>query len=124
VYIAVYSSEQAAARRAAGGDESKPRQSIPWPRMSKRQKIGLPFAAPEAAGTDALNLAHGVDGVVFVDDHTGPSRKAILVHGSSKLEVYLFGAHTTSWQSDGNERLWMSGLSKLDGSAPIRGGVS
>jgi glucose-6-phosphate 1-epimerase len=45
------------------------------------------------------------------------------------LEMCLFGAHVTSWKcftsSDchGNEYLWMSSLSNLDGSAPIRGGI-
>lgn len=50
----------------------------------------------------------------------------------TKAEVRLltFGAHITSWKTfiqsnseNGVEHLWMSSLSALDGSAPIRGGI-
>jgi D-hexose-6-phosphate mutarotase len=95
----------------------------------------LPLAPPESAQPqqpsetgsaehlEALNSGHGVDGVTFVADPSGPSAKAVLTCAGAKAEVYLFGAHCVSWQAKGLERLWMSGLSKMDGSAPIRGGV-
>lgn len=51
----------------------------------------------------------------------------------SECRLFTFGAHITSWKvvSDppdpaapqGQEMLWMSSLSALDGSAPIRGGI-
>ena len=46
------------------------------------------------------------------------------------LDICLFGAHITSWKyfsnfesHDYDEYLWMSTLSALDGTAPIRGGI-
>ena len=74
----------------------------------------------------ALNLqfAHrNFDGVVFFSAEGAPSAKARLRCGSATAEVYLYGAHCVSWKLGDTERLWMSSLSKLDGSAPIRGGV-
>ena len=70
-----------------------------------------------------LNAAVGTDGVVFVDASEGLGAKAVVTCGGAKVQVWTFGAHTVSWQVDGVERTWMSGLSKMDGSAPIRGGV-
>ena len=67
--------------------------------------------------TAELNASMGTDGVVFVDDSEGLGTKAVLTCGGAKLELWTFGAHTVSWQVDGEERLWMSGLSKLDGCA-------
>jgi len=51
----------------------------------------------------------------------------VLRCGGAKARLSLFGAHLLSWKDgttgEDEERLWMSGLSALDGSAPIRGGV-
>lgn len=51
-------------------------------------------------------------------------------HGrQGRLVLSTFGAHVTSWTTSENngatwtEHLWMSTLSALDGSAPIRGGI-
>lgn len=41
----------------------------------------------------------------------------------SSLELFLFGAHIVDWSVNGVERLWISSLSAMDGSAPIRGGI-
>ena len=41
----------------------------------------------------------------------------------NSLELYLFGAHITSWVGGGRQRLWMSTASVMDGSAPLRGGI-
>lgn len=42
----------------------------------------------------------------------------------AEATITLYGAHLTSWKSaDGKERLFLSSLSPLDGSAAIRGGV-
>jgi len=43
--------------------------------------------------------------------------------GENSLELYLFGAHITSWVGCGRQRLWMSTASVMDGSAPLRGGI-
>ncbi|KAJ1451615.1 galactose mutarotase-like domain-containing protein [Pelagophyceae sp. CCMP2097] len=43
--------------------------------------------------------------------------------GDASAEVALFGATVLSWRCGGAERLWVSSLSAMDGSAPIRGGV-
>jgi glucose-6-phosphate 1-epimerase len=42
----------------------------------------------------------------------------------SRAEVYLHGAHVTSWIPAGDqERIYLSRASKFRGGAPIRGGV-
>ena len=46
----------------------------------------------------------------------------------TSVDVALFGAHICSWKTPGTagqpvERLWMSSLAHMDGSAPIRGGI-
>ena len=33
----------------------------------------------------------------------------------SSVELFLFGAHIVSWNVNGDERLWMSSLSVMDG---------
>ncbi|RKP14823.1 galactose mutarotase-like domain-containing protein, partial [Piptocephalis cylindrospora] len=40
-----------------------------------------------------------------------------------KVEVYLYGATVTSWESCGKERLYLSKTAKLDGSKAVRGGI-
>eukprot|EP01051_Picozoa_sp_SAG22_P010203 SAG22_NODE_903_length_6590_cov_2.976121_3_plen_324_part_00 len=82
----------------------------------------MPLGPPAGGVSESsLNETFGRDGVTFTEGSAGT--KAILTAGGAKLEVFLFGAHTISWQVGGKERLWMSSLSKVDGSAPIRGGV-
>ena len=59
-------------------------------------------------------------------------------HVRAECRLFLFGAHITSWRvfksagrgadpvglaPPGQEMLWMSSLSPVDGSAPIRGGI-
>ena len=43
--------------------------------------------------------------------------------GDDAVDVAYYGATVTSWRTAGRERLWMSSLSRLDESGPIRGGV-
>ena len=43
--------------------------------------------------------------------------------GLSSCAVYTFGAHVYSLHVLNEERLWLSSLSHMDGSAPIRGGI-
>lgn len=68
----------------------------------------------------------------------------VLSYGGSRVELALYGAHITSWTTppslpspstspttspsltpspSGVQRLWLSSLSPLDGTAPIRGGI-
>ena len=54
---------------------------------------------------------------------TEPSPSIDLENASCAVKLYTFGAHITSFTVDGEEKLWMSSLSKMDGSAPIRGGI-
>lgn len=61
-----------------------------------------------------------------------PGGRVLLTHPSgASCELTRFGAHIVSWRAAVPgassavpvERLWMSSLSALDGSAPIRGGI-
>ena len=78
---------------------------------------------PKRQKTNELNAGLGADGVFFIEDDPGLGAKAVMTCGGAKVELWTFGAHMTSWQVDGAERTWMSKLSKLDGSAPLRGGT-
>jgi glucose-6-phosphate 1-epimerase len=51
-----------------------------------------------------------------------PVRELTLPQGD-RLVVALHGAHVLSWQSAGQERLYLSPMSVMDGQAAIRGGV-
>ncbi|KAJ5734500.1 Aldose 1-/Glucose-6-phosphate 1-epimerase [Penicillium malachiteum] len=48
--------------------------------------------------------------------------KASLPSGES-VTIHLYGATVTSWNAHGQEQLFLSELSHLDGSKPIRGGI-
>lgn len=63
-------------------------------------------------------------GVSRQDGHGGLS-KLVLTHPSgSTAEVYLHGAHVTSWcDAAGRNALWVSRRSRWDSSATIRGGI-
>mmetsp|Transcript_15745 Transcript_15745/g.23635 ORF Transcript_15745/g.23635 Transcript_15745/m.23635 type:complete len:304 (+) Transcript_15745:198-1109(+) len=58
-------------------------------------------------------------------DPNGPSPFILLELPESKTsaKIYTFGAHVVSFEVDEDEKLWMSSLSVLDGSGPVRGGV-
>ncbi len=47
----------------------------------------------------------------------------VLESGASSARIHLFGATVTSWKCHGEENLFMSSLSKLDGSKALRGGI-
>ena len=47
-----------------------------------------------------------------------------LTAGPAEVRVARFGAHVLSWRDGlGVDRLWMSRLSAMDASSPIRGGI-
>jgi glucose-6-phosphate 1-epimerase len=61
--------------------------------------------------------------VSLVDYGSLPAVQLTAPDGACAI-ITLYGAHLVSWRSaDGQERLFCSALSKLDGSRPIRGGV-
>jgi D-hexose-6-phosphate mutarotase len=70
-------------------------------------------------------------GAQLVSEGPTPGGRVLLTHPKGPtVEVTLFGAHIVSWKTPAAgagappvERLWMSTISALDGSAPIRGGV-
>lgn len=70
-------------------------------------------------------------GVELTEDGPTVGGRVRLTHKSgATCELTRFGAHIVSWKAavpGGGlapvERLWMSSLSALDGSAPIRGGI-
>ena len=50
--------------------------------------------------------------------------KVVLTHPGGRAEVYLHGAHVTSWRSaSGAERLFLSSRSRFSADASMRGGV-
>ena len=57
------------------------------------------------------------------DTMTSPLPIITLSTSTSSLTLTPFGAHITSFVVNTQERLWMSSLSAMDGTAPIRGGV-
>jgi len=75
--------------------------------------------------TEALNAAHGVQGFVHFEAGEGGLPKAVLTNpaAGSKLEVYLYGAHITSWTTSHGEQLFMSKKSIFGQGKAIRGGV-
>ncbi|KAJ1959907.1 hypothetical protein IWQ62_004426 [Dispira parvispora] len=53
-----------------------------------------------------------------------PTDKVILTHPTgASCEIKTFGATVTSWKVHGQERLFLSRLSDLEGNKPIRGGI-
>lgn len=59
------------------------------------------------------------------DRGAGGMERVVLAHPSgSRAEVYLHGAHVTSWRTaDGVERLFLSQAARFDGRSAIRGGI-
>jgi len=74
-------------------------------------------------------MAAGVE--LREDEGPTPGGRVRLTHSSgAAVELTRFGAHIVSWTAAAPgrphppiERLWMSSLSALDGTAPIRGGI-
>lgn len=45
------------------------------------------------------------------------------LNDSNSFKIHLCGATVISWVCDGQEKLFVSSLSKMDGSKAIRGGI-
>lgn len=74
---------------------------------------------------DTLNNRFGIANAVSITEGNGGLPKIVLTHASgSSCEVYLHGAHVTSWKnSSGEELLFLSRESNWTSDKPIRGGI-
>lgn len=73
---------------------------------------------------DELNLRFGIDKKLAFSLGEGGLPKAILLSEHATAEIYLHGAHVSSFHLHGaGEMLWMSDKSAFDPDRPIRGGV-
>eukprot|EP00026_Physarum_polycephalum_P011603 Phypoly_transcript_11838.p1 GENE.Phypoly_transcript_11838~~Phypoly_transcript_11838.p1 ORF type:complete len:323 (+),score=51.73 Phypoly_transcript_11838:65-970(+) len=74
---------------------------------------------------DALNSSHGIAGFVHFEAGESGLTKAVLSNPSagSKLEVYLYGAHISSWVTQHGEQIFMSKKALYGQGKAIRGGV-
>jgi glucose-6-phosphate 1-epimerase len=70
------------------------------------------------------NKRPGITAVTIVTARNG-MRAVVLTHASgARAELYLYGAHLTSWRSaDGDELLFLSEQAVFEAGAGIRGGV-
>lgn len=74
---------------------------------------------------DQLQQQFGIsDQVRFSKGRSGLTRVALAHASGARSEIYLHGAHMTSWQTArGGEVLFVSGASHFQDGAPIRGGI-
>ncbi len=74
---------------------------------------------------DTLNNQFGIPNAVTIAEGNGGLPKAVLTHSSgSSCEVYLHGAHITSWKNaTGDELFFLSRESWWQSDKPIRGGI-
>src|SRR5277367_2580560 len=71
-----------------------------------------------------LNRRFGVPGVATVAEGNGGLTRVQVTCGSAKGEIYLHGAHVTSWKPEGyDEVLFMSTKSRWQDGQAIRGGI-
>ena len=57
------------------------------------------------------------------NNQTGSLERIKVTAAKTSLEILTYGAHIISWVVKDTEQLYLSPLSKLDGSKPIRGGI-
>jgi glucose-6-phosphate 1-epimerase len=78
-------------------------------------------ATPLAA---AINQRHGIPGIAEVVTGNGGLPKVRITSRAATGEIYLHGAHVTSWSPEGAEQvLFLSSRSKWEDGKAIRGGV-
>jgi glucose-6-phosphate 1-epimerase len=75
------------------------------------------------ASTEELNRRFGIAGVAAISEENGGLRRVRVRSGAVSGEVYLHGAHVTSWIPNSTEVLFMSGQSRYQPGKAIRGGV-
>jgi glucose-6-phosphate 1-epimerase len=85
-------------------------------------EAGKAMAATKAIAE--LNRQFGIPGVVEVVEGNGGLAKVRVNHPTAAGEMYLHGAHVTSWKPAGTEEvLFVSRRSRWEDSRAIRGGV-
>jgi len=73
---------------------------------------------------DSAEKSFAIKDHVTIDQGRGDLRRVTLrMDGENSAEVYLNGAHITSWIHGGRQRLFMSELSRFSNGQPIRGGI-
>jgi len=91
--------------------------------LSRRNFIGKVLGASLLAGGGFATACAGTRPVAYRSDDGLP--KLLLSHPSgASVEMYLQGAHVTSWRRpDGEDVLFMSRQSRIEYGAAIRGGI-
>lgn len=78
----------------------------------------------QSSSVEALNRRHGIRDVVQILAGRGGLPKIHIASPAANAELYLHGAHLTSWQPDDQEEvLFLSDRSHWEGGQPIRGGI-
>jgi len=73
---------------------------------------------------EELNRLFGIPGLAEFEEGNGGLTKLVIAAEGSLAEVYLLGAHVTSWTPAGGEDvLWLSRESRYEIGKPIRGGI-
>jgi glucose-6-phosphate 1-epimerase len=79
---------------------------------------------PDDSRTDALNRRFGIPGLAQVISGSGGLPKLQVTTKSGSAEIYLHGAHVTSWQPTGaKEVIFLSKHSQWKDGRAIRGGI-
>lgn len=94
--------------------------------LAHREKSG-PWKAPYHNGRACMEIVQRIDRLVpaaVVPGENGLPKIVLAAGDGTRAEVYLHGAHVTSWQpAGGAERLFLSRASEFRPGAAIRGGV-
>ena len=78
----------------------------------------------EATTIDALNERHAIAGLARVVAGQGNLLKVEITSRAAAAEIYLHGAHVTSWQPAGSEEIiFVSKQSRWEDGRAIRGGI-
>jgi glucose-6-phosphate 1-epimerase len=78
----------------------------------------------EATTIDALNERHAIAGMARVVAGQGNLLKVEITARAAAAEIYLHGAHVTSWQPAGSEEIiFVSKQSRWEDGRAIRGGI-
>jgi glucose-6-phosphate 1-epimerase len=78
----------------------------------------------QALETTEMNHRFGIPQIVKIVTGHGGLTKVVVTSPAAQGEMYLHGAHVTSWKpSDAEEVLFVSSQSQWNSSRPIRGGV-
>jgi glucose-6-phosphate 1-epimerase len=78
----------------------------------------------DAAAIVGMNREHGMPGVASVIEGNGGLPKVRVSGADAEGEIYLHGAHVTSWKPKGAEEvMFVSARSHWEDGKPIRGGI-